>query len=437
MADGGQVPFHLRGNYAPIDDELTLIDLPVVGAIPPALSGVYMRNGPNPKHGATAHWFFGDGMLHGLRLENGRAAWYRNRWVRTACFDGQSRLDPASFGDRRVTAANTHVVRHAGRLFALEEGAFPFEIDAQMQSIGPYDFSGALQTAFTAHPKICPETGEMHAFGYAFMPPWLTYHQIGADGRLQRSIEIPVKGPTMIHDFGMTRTHIVFMDLPIVFDLNLAMRGKNPFRWSDEYGARLGVMPRGGDAADVRWIEIEPCYVFHPANAYDDGDAIVMEVCRFESMWRGQATTFDSSSFLHQWRIDLKTMRVQERPLDEMVSEFPRIDDRRAGLRNRYVYSSGAAPRPGAVEFDHVLKFDRQTGARMHKAFPNAALSEFAFAPGGPGEDEGWLMGFVFDKTRAASDFVILDAQTMQETARVALPRRVPHGFHGNWFVDA
>ncbi|NWG54545.1 MAG: carotenoid oxygenase family protein [Hydrogenophilaceae bacterium] len=438
MDGAGHIPFHLRGNYAPVPDEVTLSDLKVEGAIPPALNGVYLRNGPNPSRAPSPHWFVGDGMLHGVRLENGRAAWYRNRHSRTRVFAGEERN--RALMDRTMTTANTHIVRHAGRFFALEEGAFPFEVTGALESIGPHDFAGKLTTAFTAHPKICPETGEMHAFGYGFMPPFLTYHVIEKDGRLAKSVEIPLRASVMAHDFGMTRHHVIFMDLPITFDLELAMRGRFPYVWNDTHGARLGVMPRGGDADQIRWAEIEPCYVFHPANAYEENGAIVMDVCRYPSLWRGKAEDFDSASKLHRWRIDLASMRVSEEPLDDLVSEFPRIDDRRAGLKNRIVFAAAARGRSlgeDADHFDRVLRFDRQTGERQVKAFGAQAMaSEFAFAAGGPGEGEGWLMGFVYDAGAGTSDLVILEADTLAETARVKLPRRVPQGFHGDWFAD-
>jgi carotenoid cleavage dioxygenase len=339
-------------------------------------------------------------------------------------------------GDFTVTAANTNIVRHGGKFFALEEGAFPFEVDVDLNSIGTDSFGGKLKTAFTAHPKFCPETGEMHGFGYAPMPPWLTYHRFDAAGRLVESQEIPVKGPTMIHDFGMTRNHVVFMDLPVVFDLGLAMAGKMPFRWSDDYGARLGIMARGGKAEDIRWVDVAPCYVFHPANAYEENGELVMTVSRYPTLWVDQQNEFESQPCMHEWRVDLQTLAVRETPIDDAACEFPRIDDRRAGLINRYCYAASVAA-GGGPEFDRIVKYDRKTGARSSIAFANLGLSEFAFAPGGPGEDEGWLVGFAFDKARNGSDFIVIDAQDLSEVARVRMPRRIPYGFHGNWFEGA
>ena len=72
-------PPHLQGNGRPVTEEVTLTDLKVTGHIPEALNGRYVRNGPNPITGFSAHPFFGDGMLHGIRLEDGAAKWYRNR----------------------------------------------------------------------------------------------------------------------------------------------------------------------------------------------------------------------------------------------------------------------------------------------------------------------------------------------------------------------
>ncbi|MFJ9815803.1 carotenoid oxygenase family protein [Streptomyces sp. NPDC101151] len=154
------------GNHRPVDAEHTAHDLAVTGAPPPGLTGWYVRNGPNPRT-SSAHWFNGEGMLHAVRLQGGRAAWYRNRYVRTASFDDPARSVYRADGSRDLTAgpASTHVVRHAGRVFALVESSLPHEISCTadgLTTLGPYDFGGRLANSMTAHPKICPDTGELH-----------------------------------------------------------------------------------------------------------------------------------------------------------------------------------------------------------------------------------------------------------------------------------
>ena len=208
------------GNYAPVADELTEYDMAVEGAIPAELDGWYLRNGPNPRK-ATGHWFTGDGMIHGVRIEGGHAKWYRNRWVRTDSFvepfplyngDGTRNL--------RAAVANTHIVNHAGKTLALVETSLPYEMTNDLETVGAYDFGGKLVDSMTAHPKICPTTGELHFFGYGnIFEPHVTYHRADANGELVINRPLEVKALTMMHDFALTANHVIFMDLPIVFSI--------------------------------------------------------------------------------------------------------------------------------------------------------------------------------------------------------------------------
>jgi carotenoid cleavage dioxygenase len=436
------LPFHLRGNYAPITEEVTALDLPARGAIPAALRGRYVRNGPNPKTGASPHWFLGDGMLHGVALADGRATWYRNRYVRTRAYlEDAVAVAPDGTRDLTVGLANTHVVRHAGRILALVESSFPTEVTPELDTVGCYDFGGRLATAMTAHPKTCPRTGELHFFGYSFMPPFLVYHRADADGRLVQSQQIDVPGPTMIHDFAITDRHVVFMDLPVVFDLELAMAGTMPYRWSDEYGARVGVMARGVADAPVRWFEVAPCYVFHPLNAFEEGGAVVVDTARYEDLWRPGETGFRAAR-LHRWRLDLTSGKAAEEPLDDRAIEFPRCDERRTGLGHRYGYAVYTERSADEATGTALVKYDlRRGGAEVHDFGAGRVPGEGVFVPATPGagEDEGWVLAYVYDRARDASDLVILDASRFAAApvATVALPQRVPFGFHGSWLPDA
>jgi carotenoid cleavage dioxygenase len=434
-----ELPFHLRGNYAPVQQEVTAFDLPVEGAIPPEITGLYLRNGPNPKSGWSAHWFLGDGMLHGVRLEGGRAAWYRNRWVRTRSLtEGLSFVREDGSVDRSVGVANTAVVSHAGRILALVESSFPTEVTGELETLGPYDFGGRLATAMTAHPKLCPATGELHFFGYAFAPPFLTYHRADAAGSLVQSEVIEVPGPTMIHDFAITRRHVVFMDLPVVFDPALVAEGRFPYRWSDTYGARVGIMPRGGSSTDVRWFEIEPCYVFHPLNAWDDGDVVGVDVVRYRELWRKDSGGFDPAR-LHRWRLDLAAGKATEQALDDRPIEFPRVDERRVGLPHRFGWAVSSPT--SVVDPSALVKYDLASGkVEEHDFGPGFAPGEGVFVPASEraGEDEGWVLAYVYDASREGSELVILDAARFaaRPVARVRLPQRVPFGFHGAWVPD-
>ena len=427
----GTDDFFQRDNYAPVADELTEFDLPVEGSIPAELDGWYLRNGPNPRQ-ATGHWFSGDGMIHGVRIEGGRAAWYRNRWVRTESFEKAFPIYNAD-GTRNLhsSVANTHVVNHAGKTLALVESSLPYEITNDLETVGAYDFGGKLADSMTAHPKICPTTGELHFFGYGnIFQPHVTYHRADADGELtiDRPLEVPAL--TMMHDFAMTANHIVFMDLPIVFNLEIAMAGGRdmPYRWDDDYGARLGVLRRDDPYGEVRWFDIDPCYVFHVANAYDDGRAVVVQAVRYPELWRG-TSGFEADGVLWNWTIDLGTGRVAERQLDDRPVEFPRIDDRLAGMRARYAVSVG--------DGDWV-RYDLDTGDAVEHRLGGGQPGEAVFVPstaGAADESSGWYLGYVYDPARNGSDLLIIDASdfSAEPVARIHLPQRVPHGFHGNW----
>ena len=323
-----EVPAHLQGNGRPTQEELTLTDLKVVGKIPAELDGRYLRNGANPFTGMSDHPFFGDGMIHGVRLRDGKAQWYRNRYVQTPFIKDPSIdiLDPNVTLDMTCSKANTHIVGHAGKILALEEGHFPYVLDGDLNTIGATDYNGVLKGPFTAHPKICPTTGEMLAFGYAPLPPYLTYLRVAADGTLAQVEPITVTGPTMMHDFNITENYVIFMDLPAVFKLELALEGKMPIEWSDDYPARLGVMPRNGNDSQVKWYDINPCYVFHPMNSYEDGDKIVLDVARFDHIWKKNAMDFPLP-LLWRWVIDTRTGKVTEEQIDDRSGEFPRVND--------------------------------------------------------------------------------------------------------------
>jgi len=437
-----QTPFHLSGNFAPIFEEYTDLNLEVTGSIPPELNGRFFRNGSNPQTGTSPHWFLGNGMIHGVALRDGKALWYRNRYVQTPLLsnpDGQ-RFAADGTINRELSCANTHVIRHGGKVLALEEGSFPFELSDELETIGAYDFGGKLTSAMTAHPRICPETGELLFFGYGQFPPYLVYYRVAKDGTLVQREEIDVKGPTMMHDWNVTRNHVIFMDLPMVFDLGLAASGGMPIAWSDDYGARLGVMPRNGSNADVVWYEIDPCYVFHPVNSYEDGNKIVLDVCRFEKLSMGLADGDGSPPLLHRWIIDQETGKVSEEPLDDRPTDFPRVHDRVVGLKHRYGYVAGLGAGPETLGAS-LRKHDFDSGSCVTHELGNgcqAGEPVFAESPGAAGEDEGWILSFVYDAARDASDLVIIDATNFDAppVARIHMPTRVPFGFHGSWLAD-
>jgi carotenoid cleavage oxygenase len=441
---------YLVGNFAPVTDERTETDLPVEGAIPEELCGRLLRIGPNPiaADPAAYHWFMGDGMLHAIELRDGRAASYRNRWVRTdqaASLLGEDPItgQPDDVFPGGSSVANTHVVTHAGKIFALVEVCLPTEVRPDLSTVGRYDFGGKLRSSMTAHPKMDPVTGEMLFFGYdPFGPPWLRYHVVNAAGELVRSEDIDIRGPSMVHDFAITERNVVFFDLPVVFDFDLL--GKRPFpaEWKPNYGARVGVMPRDGGNADVRWFDVELCYVFHPLNAYDENGSVVVDVARHPKMFdRDIYGPAELPPTLDRWTIDLDGGKVVEERLDDRPQEFPRVDDRVVGRPHRYGYATHFGVDDDGIQLGGLVKHDLRAGTSEARTFgrgTHASEGVFVAASDDAGEDEGWVLSVVYDDGRDASDLVVLDATDFSgaPVATVRLPRRVPFGFHGSWVPE-
>jgi carotenoid cleavage dioxygenase len=439
---------YLVGNYGPVQDEVEAVDLEVTGHLPPELDGMLLRNGPNPFGTVSPnhHWFVGHGMVHGVGLSGGQATWYRNRWVRTDSLEGAGGPPAAPLAPQRASLPGpgaVNIISHADRLLALGEVGLPWELDANLGTIREYDFGGRLTSNMTAHPKVDPVSGELVFFGYDLGPVHLRYHVANATGELVHSVEIDTPRPTMMHDFGVTQTRVVFLDLPVVFDFELLAEGSMPFRWHPEAGARVGVMPRRGTSAEVTWIDIEPCYVFHPLNAYDDGDRIVMDVVRHRTMFETNRVGphEPSLSRLDRWVIDPADGTVEATTIDETHQEFPRVDPRVETLPHRYGY---AVTLTGTGGFDtgDIVAHDLVAGTRsVHRTGEGRYPSEAVFVPAGPGaaEGEGWLLAPVYDAATDRSDIIVVDATDVAAppVATVHLPVRIPFGFHGNWVPAA
>jgi carotenoid cleavage dioxygenase-like enzyme len=430
-------PWWLQNNFDPVFDELDVANLEVRGRIPSGLNGTYVRNGSNAQNANNEHWFVGDGMLHGVRLRNGRAEWYRNRYIRTPLYEQGLTIAEAGLPLEGNNQSNVSPIYHAGRLLTSGEIGFPYQIDpADLSTVGVYSFDGGLNTSFTAHSKIDPATGYLHFFGYWFGPPYLTYHVADASGALIYSDEVVVGLSSMIHSFAITDRDVIFWEFPVLFDPTGFDVHGFPFLWHEDYGARIGIMPLGGPTSAIRWVEVEPGYVFHELNAFRDGADVVVDVCRYERMM--DAERFGSfPPHLHRWRINTAGTELtfsDEVIDDSMRREFPMRDPRFVGRPHGWFVD--VPDHPDTIDPRGIAHFDYQRGLwRMWKPGLNQHCGEALFVPGGSGEGEGWLLTFAYDHASDASELIILEALDIEAgpLARISMPRRVPHGFHGTW----
>lgn len=444
---------YLTGIHTKMTEELTLESLRVDGEIPAALTGRYLRNGPNPAVApdpASYHWFTGAGMVHGIRIANGRADWYRNRWVRgsEACAALGEPLPPGP-REGRNDAPNTNVVGLAGRTFAIvEAGGKPVELDYELATIAHNPFDGTLAGAYTAHPHHDPVTGETHAVTYRGDEPNKVWHVVlDGDARVIREEAIAVSDGPSIHDCAITENYVLVLDLPVTFSMKMLLGGyRFPYAWNDAHPARVGLLRRNAPGDSIIWVPVEPCYVFHPANAYETDDGkVIVDVVAHETMFATSKRGPDSErSRMERWTIDPAAGTTTRTVIHDHPQEFPRYDERLTTRPYRYIYSVALPDRISSemeIADTRLFRHDLAEGTTAVRDFgPGHHPGEFVFVPRSDdgAEDDGWLIGLVVNMDDETTALHILNADDFSgpPQAVVRLPHRVPPGFHGNWVAD-
>jgi len=431
------------------------------GDVPAALRGTLFRNGSGRNDLAGqwfAHWFDGDGMVQAIRFD-GEGIHYRNRYVDTPQYRDETRAQRIvhrGFGKMRpggvlanafrmaANVANTSVVMADGRLLSLWEGGPPTELDpATLATRGIEDFNGTAK-AFSAHPRLDPDTGELFNFGIDYgrhctLTPYRLHR-----GRLTKLPPVTLPHPVMNHDFVLTEHYLVFCLGPILVRPLKFLLGLSSFdaalHWKQGLPTLIVLVPRGGGAP--RFIETDAFFQFHFANAYEQDGAIVLDVARYPDFatigqalrdyWRSDWPA-EGMATLTRLRIDLASGRVESRALAPGVAhEFPKFDPRRVGKPYRYAYiACSPADRPRGLQ-QQVAKVDLESGAVATRDFaPDGYPGEPYFIPTGAGEDEGVVVTIVFDAPSQLSAIVGLDARDLSRLFTAHLRHHVPYGLHG------
>lgn len=454
---------YLEGPYTATADETTATDLQVLaGELPADLDGVYVRNGPNPQFAPMGryHWFDGDGMLHAVHFENGRAT-YRNRYVRTGEFEAERAAGTALWrgviepwdgnppGDRRErNSANTDVVFHHGNLLALwYRAGKPYALDPiSLETRGVDEFGGTLPGEVSAHAKVDERTEEFVFFDYGINTPYLRYGVADPSGLVTHYTGIELPGPRLPHDMAITENYSILMDLPLYNDPRAAAAGRFKLFFDRELPSRFAVLPRRGDGAEVRWFEAKPGYIYHTVNAWEEGEEIVMIACRVSRPSPASDRTHPLAQLLaylrpeatlYRYRFNLRTGATVEESLDDVNTEFPAIDQGRTGHRGRWSYQMRLSV-DRTMLFDAVIKYDVLTGAKQTQPFGDGIFgSELTVVPrpNATGEDDAWLTMFAHNSHTGLGEVWIFDAADLAAgpVCRLGLPMRVPLGFHATW----
>lgn len=465
LSELNQLNPYLQGAYEPVAQETTALDLQVIGEIPKDLWGCFYRNGPNPAKAPEGlhHWFDGDGMVHALYIENGKAE-YRNRFVKTrdhvADLNGGSsaggvlypstRSDPHSTRGERVykDTANTDVVVHNGQLMALWYiSGEPVRMDLRtLETLGGETFGGKLPRHVSAHSKVDPKTGEFVFFDYSLYEPWMTFGTVSAKNELTHFERVELPGPRLPHDMGLTENYVILHDLPVIFTES----GLRNSRWNIQFAdqpARFGVVPRKGRGDQIRWFETDSCYIYHVVNSWEDGDEVVMTACMMVpngyplnseyGPYAPMVNVLALNAVPVEWRMNMITGEVKKRQLDDRIGEFPVVNLDYATRPTRWSYHV-AMSMTELQSFKGLIKYDLLSGAaQTYDYAPGLFGSEPAFAPrmDAKAEDDGYVIAFATDVNTGKSEVQIIDAMNFEAgpVARILLPARVPAGFHGTW----
>jgi carotenoid cleavage dioxygenase-like enzyme len=461
------------GAWTPNVVEVDAWDLTVTaGELPRDLNGVYLRNTENPLFDAISgryHPFDGDGMLHAIVFEDGKAR-YRNRFVRTAGLAAELAvgealwagiLEPPALSKREgwgartrmKDASSTDVIVHAGlALTTFYQCGDAYLLDPR--TLEPRGVAKLQHASFprgatiSAHPKVDPATGELLFFNYACEAPYCHVGIADAKGALVRAIPVPLPGPRLPHDMAFTERFAILGDFPLFWDAARMAEGLYRAKYHPEMPSRFGLVPRDGKGA-VRWFEAAPTYVLHFSNAYEEGDTVVLEGYH-QGHPVPERTPEDTpiSLFMksldmnamqtrrHRWTFDLVTGKTREERMDDAFTEFPTLHAGYWGKKHRYVYA--ALGEPGMFLFNGFVRTDVLTGEKStYRLPPGVFASEAPFCPrdGATTEDDGYLVTFTIDVAGNLSECLVFDARALADgpIARVRLPMRIASGTHATW----
>ncbi len=452
---------YLHGPYAPVREEVSIDQLRVKGEIPKDFAGAYYRNGPNPKKTPSGmhHWFDGDGMVHAIFFEDGKAS-YRNRYIRSKDFlaDEKNQLRRSGIFNKAVSdgsstvyknTANTDLIMHAGELMALWYiSGKPVRLDAKtLETVGEDDFQGALPKNVSAHSKVDSTSGDLLFFDYALYEPWYSFGVVDKHNQLQHFTQIELPGPRLPHDMAITENYAIFMDLPVVFTEQGLRQKVWAIHEDKNLPTRFGILPRYASGKKIRWFEFSGCYIYHVINAWEEGDEVILYCCKMiengldmpiqYGPYAPMVNVLALRAVVTKWTMNMRTGESREEQIDDAISEFPVVNLEFAGKKSRFSYH-GAISNTETQLFDGILKYDLSSGSSIRHGFgKNIFGSEPAFVPrlGSSEEDDGYVVSFVTNAETNCSSVLILDARDLARPplAEVILPNRVPLGFHGTW----
>ena len=480
-----------QGGYKSLKQEFDYWVDEITGEIPSELKGTLFRNGPGllDINGQRIHHpFDGDGMISRITFNNGRAH-FSNRFVRTSAYLEEQAAGKIlyrgvfgtqkpggwlanAFDFRQKNIANTNIIYWGGKLLALWEGGDPHRLEpSTLDTLGKENFDSVLSDGdtFAAHPRFDPsseqDSGAPCMVNFSIKPglsTTITIFELDQAGKIVRQHAHSIPGFAFIHDFAITPNYCIFFHNPVTFNplpFALGIRSAGEcIKFDSERATGVVIIsrnpPKGkkknqGDSRGLQILETQAGFVFHHANAYEQGEEIIIESICYESLPEVEPNSdfrqvdFESIEPGQIWRFYLNTKdnTVRKELIESRCCEFPTMHPDKVGRNYRYLYIGAADTPTGNAPLQAFLKLDRETGEKQFwSAAPKGFVSEPIFVPrhsssSGGDEDDGWVLAVVYDSTEERSHVVILDAKNLNQgpIARLHLKHHIPYGLHGSF----
>ena len=471
VVDFGDNPY-LVGPHEPIRQELDRPDLQYIGEIPEDFSGIYIRNGPNQRFAPYGlhHWFDGDGMVHSAQFKDGGVC-YRNKWIKTKALeieldegksvwpglmDSPDRKLKTSWGSDLWLKdnSNTDISIHAGKAVStFYQCGDAYTLDpVTLETLGKLDLKSSGARQMSAHCVTDEANGDLLFFDYAVKPPFMSYGVMNKDSELINFTPIELPGARLPHSMAFTPNYSILMDLPMFWDPKLLEQDIHKVTFYPEMQSKFGIIERMATGNTIRWFEADPCYIYHAINSWEEEQEIVLDVCRMSTPvpskevrqrlsgpYGAMLAWLKLDACYHRYRFNLETGETKEETLDDLLSEFPVINNRYSGLSSRYSYHVTLAE-TDVILFDGLIKIDSIEGTRQVYKFPKGNFgSELQFAPRNNSllEDDGYLITFVTNMISNKGEIQIFPAEDLSKgpLCRVIVPQQIPPGFHSSFVL--